>query len=471
MTSARIRELRQGSAGLKEFGMIMANPQRQFIPRFLFALLLCGYIGGCEFVPAANRLIPNWLGRTISFAVLEDYDKGADLNEIAKDFQLMKELGIDVLRCSLGWDDYEPVQGQYDFAWLKEFVQLAARYDIKLRPYIGYTPRWAGAPGSDDQDWNNPPRDYRIWHQFVYNLAYALRDYSNVLSYEIYNEQNAPLWWDGSIEQYKETLRHAALAIRAADSDAQVLLGGFVFADNHWLDSIAGGGYARYYDITPFHAYPETWTENDVFVENYLDARYRAFVRHNRALGEGEPIWINEMGFATTGGKSELDQANWWARAVSTFLADPQIEHIGVYEIKDLPAGENVIGDEKNYHLGLTRTDRTKKLAFHTVALLKDLLGTAPITNADAHVTMTVIEGDPGEIYWRLFKRGDGKQVLFIYDKAAGPTLRVSLRTPGKAALQYDLNGTAANYKKFDGSTLSDVRLKPGQVAIFRIDP
>lgn len=449
----------------------MADPRRQFIARFFFALLLCGSIAGCEFVPATSRLIPNGLARTISFAVLEDYDKGADLNEIAKDFQLMKELGIDVLRCSLGWDDYEPVQGQYDFAWLKEFVQLAARYDIKLRPYIGYTPRWAGAPGTDDQDWNNPPRDYRIWHQFVYNLAYTLRDHPNVLSYEIYNEQNARLWWDGSIEQYKETLRHAALAIRAADSDAQVILGGFVFADDHWLNSILRGGYARYYDITPFHAYPETWTPNDVVVENYLDARYGAFVRHNRALGEREPIWINEMGFAATAGKSELDQANWWARAVSTFLADPHIEHIGVYEIKDLPAGQNVIGDHKNYHLGLTRTDRTKKLAFYTVALLKDLLGTGPIASADAHLTATVVEGEPGEIYWRLFRRWDGKQVLFIYDKSASPTLRVSLRTRGAAALQYDLHGRAAKYTQFDGYNLSDLRLTPGQVAIFRIDP
>ena len=64
-----------------------------------------------------------------------------------------------------------------------------------------------------------------------------------------------------------------------------------------------------------------------------------------------------------------------------------------------------------------------------------------------------------------------GKQVLFVYDKAAGPTLRVSLRTPGRAALQYDLDGRAANYSKFDGHTLSDLRLKPGHVAIFRIDP
>jgi hypothetical protein len=107
---------------------------------------------------------------------------------------------------------------------LKEFVKLAAQHGIKLRPYIGYTPQWAAAAGSaDGMDWNNPPADYQNWYRFVYQLAYTLRDYPNVLSYEIYNEENARLWWDGSIDQYKETLRHAALAIRLADPDAQVI--------------------------------------------------------------------------------------------------------------------------------------------------------------------------------------------------------------------------------------------------------
>ena len=447
------------------------KPGKRALERCL-ALLLCGWMAACDFFPLReSQFLPHGFPRAISFSVLEDYDKNADLNEIAKDFRLMKELGIDVLRCSIGWDDYEPVQGQYDFAWLQDFVQLAARYGIKLRPYIGYTPRWAGAPGSDDLDWNNPPKDYRDWYQFVYNLAYALRGYSNVLSYEIYNEQNAPLWWDGSVEQYKETLRHAALAIRAADSDAQIVLGGFVFPDNDWLGSIVRSGHAKYYDITPFHAYPETWTPKDVFVENYLNRGYRDFVRDNKALGEGEPIWINEMGFAATPDKTELDQANWWARAVSTFLADPHIKHIGVYELKDLPVGHQAIGDEKNYHLGLTRADRTKKLAFHTVAMLKNLFGASTITNADHDVTVTVSQGQIKELYWHLFKRRDGKQLLFIYDKGGNPAVRVSLRTRGASALRYELDGTSAHYTDFDGHTLDNVRLRSGQVAIFCIEP
>ena len=349
---------------------------------------------------------------------------------------------------------------------------MAAQHGIKLRPYIGYTPRWAAANGSSDgMDWNNPPADYYAWYQFVYNLAYTLRDYPNVLSYEIYNEQNAKLWWDGSIEQYKQTLRYAAIAIRTADPNAQVLLGGFVLPDNDWLQSIAGSGYARYYDVTPFHAYAETWTASDVVVENYLDGKYRQFVHVNQSLGEREPIWINEMGFATTPDKSELDQANWWARAVSTFLAEPEIEHIGVYEIKDLPIGKDSIGDHKNHYLGLARADRSRKLAFHTVALLKNLLGNERIQNIDREATLIISNGQSSNVYWHLFKRADGKQVLFVYDKAASPTVQISLQTGGTTAYKYELSGAAAKYADFDGKTLSDIQLKPGNVAIFRIDP
>jgi polysaccharide biosynthesis protein PslG len=440
---------------------------------YFLLLCLCVLPAGCD---RAANFAPHSLwrngARTVSFAVLEDYDKGADLKEVARDFQLMRELGIDVLRCSIGWDDYEPFQGEYDFTWLKEFVRLAARHGIKLRPYIGYTPRWAAAEGSaDGKEWNNPPADYQTWYRFVYQLAYALRDYPNVLSYEIYNEQNARLWWDGSIDQYKETLRHAALAIRVADPDAQIILGGFVMPDADWLRSITQSGHARYYDISAFHAYPETWSPPEVAVENYLGPQYREFVAYNNRAGEREPIWINEMGFATTPNKTELDQANWWARAVSTFLADAHVQHIGVYEIKDLPTGKSVIGDEKNHYLGLTRADYTKKVAFHTVALLKKLLGSGKIIPSDAGLALKLTSGRAVDLHWRLFYRHDGKQVLFIYDKNGNPRVEATLAKSGKTAVKYELNGTAASYGDFDGRTLANIHLTAGNVAIFQIDP
>lgn len=36
----------------------------------------------------------SWFTKPISFAILEDYDKGESLGEMAKDFALFKELGV-----------------------------------------------------------------------------------------------------------------------------------------------------------------------------------------------------------------------------------------------------------------------------------------------------------------------------------------------------------------------------------------
>src|SRR3954464_7836357 len=99
--------------------------------------------------------------KPISFAVLEDYDKGADLDSVARDFTLFRELGVSTWRGSFGWDDYEPERGRYDFAWLRRFAALADSMDITLRPYLGYTPAWAARGGRGDHALEDPPRSLR----------------------------------------------------------------------------------------------------------------------------------------------------------------------------------------------------------------------------------------------------------------------------------------------------------------------
>ena len=455
--------------------------KKPFLPRILsskvlFLLLLSTLVVSAVVLAAILRsqpgADPRVEGKHVSFAVLEDYDKGDDLNDIALDFALLNELEIDTIRCSFGWDDYEPVRGQYDFAWLEEFVSLADQYGIKLRPYIGYTPEWAGAPDSDGIYWNNPPGDYQDWYNFVYQLALALNDHPNVLSYEVYNEENFSMWWDGSLEQYKETLKRAALAVRAVDPDAQILLGGLTYPDYNSLQGLTQAGHARYYDILPFHAYPETWTVPDVIVENYLSTKYQNyFIPTHNEFGEGEPIWINEMGYATSPGRTEEQQANWWARAVSTFLAKPKIEHIGVYKIKDLDSGVQAIGDDTNYHFGLTYTDRTKKLAFYTVDMLTDLLDTGTLTIADSDPQVVADEESTNYLYYHLFKRPDGAQVLFVWNRLSSPTVTIKLKSRGTSAEHFSLAGEATPYPDFDGTTLRNIRLTQGEVEIFRINP
>jgi len=255
--------------------------------------------------------------KRIGFSILEDYDKGENLGDVARDFGLFRELGVTTWRGSFGWDDYEPSRGQYDFGWLHLFANLADRHAITLRPCIGYTPAWAASGGSDKDAWNDPPRDLSDWERFVGRLATEMRRHRNIASYEIYNEENVAQWWDGSPSQYNEVLQRAARAVKAADRRAKVLLGGMVFPDETWIERVcAEGRSGRFIDVIPFHAYPETWTPPEVDLERYLGSQFEdGFVRAvDRDCGR-KPIWINEMGFATVGGRSQHEQADWWVRA------------------------------------------------------------------------------------------------------------------------------------------------------------
>jgi hypothetical protein len=417
----------------------------------------------------SQTAVPVGRSKPVSFAILEDYDKGDDLAEVAADIALFKELEIGTWRGSIGWDDYEPTRGKYDFAWLHQFATLAARHDITLRPYLGYTPEWAARRGGADKDaWNNPPARVRDWARFASAVAGALRTHRNVASYEIYNEENVPQWWDGTPEEYADVLRQGSEAVRSNHPGTAVLFGGLVFPDRDWIDAVCEEpGAGRSFNVLPFHAYPETWTPPDVTVENYLGG-LASFIETADASCGRKPIWINETGFATLEGKTERDQAYWWVRAVAAFLANPRVEHIGVYEIKDLPSDRPAIGDAPNYHLGLTRTDRTKKLAFHTVDLLTDLLDVGTISVDDGELAVTTIEGTPGQLHHHLFGRPDGDRVLFVWDRTASPTVRIRIGDLAVSSIEYDMDGRPLDASP-DAASLGSVKLTQGVPRIFRI--
>jgi hypothetical protein len=402
--------------------------------------------------------------KPLSFAILEDYDKGDSLEEVARDFALFDELEIRTWRGSFGWDDYEPSRRAYDFKWLERFAQLAADRRITLRPYIGYTPAWATTPGAATQTiWNRPPSNYDDWRRFIHALARAMSRHRSIASFEIYNEENVRQWWDGTAEDYARMLRVASDAIDGVDRRVPVLLGGLVFPDSDWIEQLCGiRGVPQAFDVLPVHAYPETWTPPDVTVESYAQS-IGAFVPDADAACGRKPIWINETGFATLPGRSERDQANWWVRAVASFVAQPRVEHIGVYEIKDLPPNRDAIGDAPNYHLGLTRVDRSRKLAFHTIDMLTDLLDTGRIIVADGDAVVTTIDGSPGEMHHHVFVRPDGDRVLIVWNRTADVTVEVKMQEPFDAT-EYGLDG-----RRTPGAVLTGIRLAAGEPRVYRL--
>jgi hypothetical protein len=128
-----------------------------------------------------------------------------------------------------------------------------------------------------------------------------------------------------------------------------------------------------------------------------------------------------------------------------------------------------MIGDDHNYHFGLCRADRTKKLGFHTYAMLAKLLNGQAVAPADHEVTIAAAEGSFGQRYHHLLKRADGAQILFLYDKESALTATAALTTPGTTCTKWNLDGTSQAWPEFDGTTISDIRLRPGEVCVFEV--
>jgi hypothetical protein len=352
---------------------------------------------------------------------------------------------------------------------------------------------------TDGQIWNDPP-DTTAWPRFVRSVARELRRYPHVRSYELYNEVNTRLWWDGTVEEYAQAFRLGATAVRAAHPGAQVIAAGLVWPDAPWMETVCEGAGGRgSVDAVAVHSYHETWTPPAETVETFGGQSYRTdfLGTLDEACGR-TPIWVNEAGYATANGHTERDQALWWTRAIATYAATPRVTQIGVYEIKDLRSNDPIIGEAENRHLGITDTARRPKLAFHTVQRLVALLD-GPLTVLDARLRIVerphanggaaprpTTASDSGRAIVHAFGRPDGRQVVVAWVPRGVSARRVSLTLPraGRSASAYGLDGVATPLDgravPFDARpTAFDARIgrrleltiSPDQVAVVVVAP
>ncbi len=457
-------------------------PMKVSLVRFVFCIVFCAFM-----VVALNALVeagkppppppPTPITRTVSMSTREDWDKGDDLNDVALDFALVNDLGVDELIMSIGWDDYEPTQGNYDFVWLGQFASLAATYGIKLRPYICYTPEWAG-----NGDWNSPPTDYNEWNDFCSALGTALSGHANVVSYEIWNEWNDEQWWAGTYSEYVDLLEVGSAALKAADTDADIVMGGLTYA--HWepIDACTQGTVEQAYEIVAVHCYREWYGKRDP-LEGFFDAQWTDwFVPTVNNNGEGEPIWFNEVGFSTLD-RGEAAQRFYFARAVPYLFGDDlslgEVDHFDAYEIKDVDPNDPVIGPEDIRYLGLCNFDRTEKLAFDTVAMWVGLMDDETITSPkNDEVSLEATSGRFGDNYHYLIYRDEGggatSQVLTIYDKRNSLTCEATLTIAGSTVTLWNQDGTSQDWTSHldvTGLIISDIPIVANEATILEIMP
>jgi hypothetical protein len=152
--------------------------------------------------------------------------------------QYLKELGAHWTRQTLDWQVVQPKRGVFKWGLVDATVQLVdaserAGFPINILVTIRARAPWAtrAGRGPRGQQATSPPADLQDYYQFV-NAA-VKRARGRVHYWQIENEVQYQVFWQGTPEQYLELLRTGYRAVKDADPSAQVVLAGI--GDVAWL--------------------------------------------------------------------------------------------------------------------------------------------------------------------------------------------------------------------------------------------
>jgi hypothetical protein len=235
----------------------------------------------------------------------------------SEEFELMSE-AVGTYRTNLYWPPVEPVgPGERDWSRYDALIGGAAEHRIQVLATVYGSPGWAAAAS------HHPP-DAAHRDDFEAFLRAAVGRYGPggefwkahpelpevpIRTWQLWNEPNVPIFWlpNPRAAQYQSLLVAAERAIHAVDSGAQVLLGG-LFPSSYGRTGIPGpryltdlydGGAAPHFDAVAVHPY----AKDPATALRIVEEMREIMDSHGDA---DKPIWVTEVGWATSGRKSGL---------------------------------------------------------------------------------------------------------------------------------------------------------------------
>ncbi|MGB9736631.1 MAG: beta-galactosidase [bacterium] len=302
---------------------------------------------------------------------------------------MCEEAGITSIRMDFTWSQIEPQNGVFDFTGYDNIVNTVSNYNININAILDYGNTWADAKNSNSY----PPDNPQTFADFAYNVALHFKH--RVKSYEIWNEENTPLFWQPKAdpEAYGALLKAAYTAIKSADPSALVVFGG-VYMWN-WGGLTTGGAtfldqvltlypdIGNYMDIIAFHPYanypPSTAPDFSSTAQQSLLQMIQDIKDVLKKHNISKPLWITEIGWPTYEPVDESMQARWLARTYLESI-DQGINRIYWYTYSDgigcgVPVQECYFGLFNYITSASYATPPKPKQAFYALKTIKALLG------------------------------------------------------------------------------------------------
>jgi hypothetical protein len=357
--------------------------------------------------------------------MVTDLTWGVSRGEMDRTVAMLADAGVRWVRTNVSWSGGEPTaKGSFNSGWLADIdyaVQAARAAGIEvLMPIADGVPYWASADPTKYQDgsgghWNKYWRptnmaDYADFVRYVVNRYRVL----GVHAYEVWNEPNLTQFWPSgpNASEYVSMLKPAYTAIKQADPNATVILGGLSKNDAVFLDNVYRAGAAPYFDVAAVHPYtgavdptrcwndPLTGTPaKDAFCG--IEAVRSVMVQHGDSASE---LWLTEFGWSSstsTYGVSEAQQADFLTKAFDKLETYPYVTKAfwytfrNSYWLRDDPASWLA-------NTGLLRSDFTAKPALAAFTSLSGSASQPPLAPppAPTGLTATAVSAQRIDLRW-----------------------------------------------------------------------
>lgn len=203
--------------------------------------------------------------------------------------------GLGLARVAPLWEFTEPLPprgGRHVYDWrFDDFIahRLAA-HSLRWIAVVAFAPGWASVQPAELHAAPRSPSDFA-----AYAGALAARYHGQIATYEIWNEENSPVFWRPRPDPgaYAELYLAARAAIHSVDPGAPVLIGGLANDPPFLSRLLAVPGVAGQIDGVAVHPYGA----NPLAVL----ARVRDYRLELRSLGAGGvPLYVTEYGWSTS---------------------------------------------------------------------------------------------------------------------------------------------------------------------------
>jgi hypothetical protein len=262
---------------------------------------------------------------------------------------------VGTLRINLAWGSVQSgSDAGYDWRNYDPVIAEAARNDIRVLATVYSSPIWAEPtpehPPLGDQ--LGPFEDFvRAAGRRYGSDGSFWRDHPDlpklpIVDWELWNEPNSPLFWKPrpDVSGYLQLLRAFDGAVREADPNAQVILGGLWptpkggITMNRFISELYRRGGKGLFDAAAVHPYAAN-------PQSALAITHDLRELMDRFGDRGRGIWITEVGWASAGAPSSLTvgperQAEYLTRIFELAASARERLHLrGViwYALRDTP--------------------------------------------------------------------------------------------------------------------------------------